>query len=137
VTNPIRQGNITVGSEAVGVPTPQVTRDYGSVEFEGIMNTRRLYLTLMATSCLCLPGRADEPQPGKPIPEPRLDRIDYNRPQDFLDLHESLGNPEHIRTLAASLRADSPERTLLAIGRWMNSNLTCDNRAAYALEGLR
>lgn len=96
------------------------------------MNRKLLYFTIMTTSFLCLPGRADEPRPGEAIPEPRFDRINYERPQDYLELPRSLGTPERIRALAASLKADSPARTLLAIGRWMNSNLACDNRAAYA-----
>jgi hypothetical protein len=54
------------------------------------------------------------------------------RPQDYLTLPRSLGDPKHIRTLAAAIKADSPERTLIAIGRWINSHLTCDNQAAYS-----
>ena len=88
----------------------------------------RAFLALLAASCLCVPGRADDGS----IPEPRFDRIDYGRHQDYLVLHKSLGDADHIRTLAASLKAESPERTLVAIGRWINSNLTCDNQAAYS-----
>lgn len=92
------------------------------------MSLLRSFLALLAASCLCVPGRTDD----ESIPEPRFDRIDYGRPQDYLVLPRSLGDPEHIRTLAAALKADSPERTLIAIGRWINSHLTCDNRAAYS-----
>jgi hypothetical protein len=86
------------------------------------------FLALLAVSCLCAPSRTDD----EPIPETRFDRLDYGRPQDYLALPKSLGDPQHIRTLAASLKTDSPERTLIAIGRWINSHLTCDNRAAYS-----
>jgi Transglutaminase-like superfamily len=92
------------------------------------MNATQGFLTLLAASCLCFPGPPDD----EPSPEPRFDRIDYNRPQDYLALNKSSGDPEHIRTLAAALKTDSPERTLIAIGRWINSKLTCDNRAAYS-----
>ncbi len=92
-----------------------------------------IVLLLLATLGPCPPCGADgPPQDVAPVPDPRFDRIDYGRPQDYLALHASFGNPEHIRTLSASLKADAPERTLLAIGRWIGENLTCDNRAAYA-----
>jgi len=98
-----------------------------------MVELRSYVITLASFSCLCLPLRADEPPtPEVAIPEPRIDRIDHDRPQDYLALHGSLGKPEQILKLAATLKADSPRRTLLAIGRWMNSNLTCDNRSAYA-----
>ncbi len=85
-------------------------------------------LTLLAICCFCTPAQAGDNQ----VPEPRFDRIDYSRPQNYLAVQSSLGDVEHIRTLAASLKAESPERTLLAIGRWMGSNLTCKNDAAYS-----
>jgi hypothetical protein len=83
---------------------------------------------LLASLGLAAPGRCDD----GPVPEPRFDRIDYDRPQDYLALHESLGDAEHIRSIAGPQKAKDPERTLIAIGRWMASNLTCDDRAAYA-----
>src|SRR5262249_54847383 len=97
------------------------------------MGIRLCLAILMAAYVLCSPVQAeDQAQQGGLVPEPRFDRIDYSRPQDYLDLHKSLGDPARIRSLAITLKSDSPERTLLSIGRWMNSNLTCDNRAAYA-----
>jgi hypothetical protein len=87
----------------------------------------RLVQIALAASFLSFAGRADE----EAVSTPRFDRIDYSRPQDYLALHKSLGNPEHVRKIAAALEAESPERTLIAIGHWIDTNLKCDNAAAY------
>ena len=65
------------------------------------------------------------------LPKPDADRVKYARPQDYVDVAPSLGNPERIRTIAAGLKSDSAERTLLNVGHWVDENLTCDPKAAY------
>ncbi len=102
MTNPIRQGKITVGSGAAGVPSSQVARDYGSVEFEGIMNTKQLYLALLAistaTACREVPTSRNQ---GKPIPA----KIGPDR------LRTATGLPRPAR-VARQLRACSHPRRL-------------------------
>jgi hypothetical protein len=66
------------------------------------------------------------------VPEPSVNRIHYDRPQDYLVLNESLGDRQRIEKLAGTLKADTPQQTLLAIGRWIQSNLKYDDQAAYA-----
>jgi hypothetical protein len=65
------------------------------------------------------------------IPEPSLTRIDYSQPQNYVVLNESLGDKQRIQELAVKLKADSPEQTLVAIGRWIKANLKYDDQAAY------
>lgn len=106
---------------------PSVSAGGPSGAIEEATNLNPTILALLAVLCLGATGAEDGP-----CPEPRFDRIDHARPQDYLTLHESLGDPSHIRTIAADLKGDTPKRTLTAIGRWINAHLTCDNRAAYS-----
>jgi hypothetical protein len=66
------------------------------------------------------------------VPGPSVDRIDYARPQDYRTLSPSFGDTKQIQGVAATLKADTPERTLAAIGGWIQTNLRYDDRAAYA-----
>jgi hypothetical protein len=96
------------------------------------MRVTRYCVVVLVTSLISTSSRADEgPGPGPSIPRPDFNRIDYQRPQDYLGLEESLGTLERIRRLAATLKADRPERSLMAIGKWIETNLACDNDAAY------
>ena len=65
------------------------------------------------------------------IPAPSFTRIDYAHPDKYLVLLPSFGDPEHIRRLAAPLRAGSAEQTLNNIGRWIDRTLKYDAQAAY------
>ncbi len=66
------------------------------------------------------------------VPPCAFDRIDYARPQSYLDLPASIGNAEHIRKIAATLSGKTPEDKLVAIGRWIDSHLRYDAQCAYA-----
>ena len=64
-------------------------------------------------------------------PAPSFDRVKYDRPDDYLVLNPSLGDAEHIRTIAAPLKREKPEKSLAAIHKWVNSELKYDANAAY------
>jgi hypothetical protein len=60
------------------------------------------------------------------IPEPSLNRINYDRPEDYLILNASLGREDRIREVASTLPAVDAEQTLVAIGRWIQAHLRYD-----------
>ena len=64
-------------------------------------------------------------------PAPSFDRVQYDRPDDYLVLNESLGSAERIRAAAAPLKRSTPEKTLAAIHKWVNAELKYDAKAAY------
>lgn len=63
---------------------------------------------------------------------PSCDRIDYGSPELYLDLSNSLGDSSKITEIANGLKAQSPEKTLLSIARWMSENLTRSPDEAYS-----
>ena len=63
--------------------------------------------------------------------DPSFDRIDYDKPAQYIELHKSLGDAARIRKVAEPLKEKSPERTLRAIGRWIDQNLKCDEKKKY------
>jgi Transglutaminase-like superfamily len=84
---------------------------------------------LLAAAGLPQPGQAKGTgSEERAIPVPSLARIDYARPQDYLILTESMGKKDRIRELAATLKASTPERTLAAIGRWIQAKFRYDAR---------
>jgi transglutaminase-like putative cysteine protease len=86
---------------------------------------------LVALILLATDGRralGDEPD----VPKPAFDRIDYAKPKDYLDLPASLGDRDRIRKIAAGLKRESPEDTLVAISRWLEKNLRYNEKCAYA-----
>ena len=66
-----------------------------------------------------------------PPPAPSFDRVNYDRPDDYLVLNPSLGSADRIRAAAAPLKRATPEKTLSAIHRWVNAELKYDADAAY------
>ena len=83
------------------------------------------WLTVFAVLFHAGKSAADE------IPTPSVTQIDYERPEKYLELHESFGDGARIRGVAATLKAAKAEQTLLAINRWMDKNLDYDASAAY------
>ena len=67
---------------------------------------------------------------GDEIPAPSIDRVDHAQPAKYLVGHPSFGDGERIRQVASTLKADTPELTISAIGRWIDKNLTYDANAA-------
>jgi hypothetical protein len=65
------------------------------------------------------------------IPTPSVDRIDYSHPDKYLDIHSSFGDVEKIRQIGSSLRSGSAEKTIAAIGRWIDRNVKYDPKAPY------
>lgn len=63
--------------------------------------------------------------------EPVFDSIDYESPDQYLVIAESLGDRNAIAELAGSLKADSDRATLAGILRWMGQELTYDGDRAY------
>lgn len=94
------------------------------------MKTLLLLLTAVAMVAIVPPAHAQNT--AQKIPTPSCDRINYTKPQDYLILNASFGDAAKIRKIAAPLKADTPEKTLVAIGKWINENLKYDGGAAYA-----
>lgn len=86
--------------------------------------------TILLTALMLV--RAGFVAAGDAIPQPSTDRIDYDHPENYLQLHESFGDEAKIRELAGKLKAGSPEKTIAAINRWIGRNLKYDGDAAYA-----
>jgi transglutaminase-like putative cysteine protease len=92
--------------------------------------SKRFAFALLASTFLITPARAQGP--AESIPEPKFDRVDYARPREFLALLDSFGDINRIKSIANGLKTDSPEQTLMAIGKWIGKNLKYDDHAAYA-----
>ncbi len=63
-------------------------------------------------------------------PAPSVDRIDYAKPDAYLDLPATLGDVARVRSIAAQLRQPTAEATLSSIGRWVRRNLKPDPKPA-------
>jgi hypothetical protein len=63
---------------------------------------------------------------GDEIPEPRLDRIDYAHPENYLALRPTLGTKTSIEKIAAEVRGKTPRDKLAGIGAWIDANLKYD-----------
>jgi transglutaminase-like putative cysteine protease len=70
-------------------------------------------------------------QDNAPLPKPSFDRIDYTRPDKYLAILPSLGNPDRIRKVASALGGKTPEEKLVAVSRWVEANLRYDPDCAY------
>jgi RNA polymerase sigma factor (sigma-70 family) len=68
----------------------------------------------------------------KDIPKPSFEWVDYSKPKAYLVLDKSLGNPDRIRKIAASLNGPTPDRKIIAISKWIDSHLKHDDACAYA-----
>jgi len=66
------------------------------------------------------------------VPEPKFDRIDYARPERYLDLPPKLGKRATIQKAAADIKPAAPRGKLAAIGSWISSHLRDDDSAAYS-----
>jgi transglutaminase-like putative cysteine protease len=69
------------------------------------------------------------------IPAPSVTRVDYAKPEKYLELYESMGTESRIRDVAVKLKAKTSQRTLVAINDWIAKNLKYDPSAAYAWRG--
>jgi hypothetical protein len=65
------------------------------------------------------------------IPVPSCDRIDYSHPNAYLPLGAHFGSKDRILKVAATIKGKSPEEKLVAIHRWIESNLTYKKDAPY------
>lgn len=73
-----------------------------------------LALTLLAGSLL-VPVASAEP--------PRLDRIRYDRPADYVAINATLGDPKALTSLAAQLKKPDAPGTLRSLWLWARRNL--------------
>lgn len=65
------------------------------------------------------------------IPTPSCDRIDYCHPEAYLPLNRHFGDKDHIMKVAATLGGKTPEEKLVAIFKWIHSNLVFKADAPY------
>lgn len=91
--------------------------------------SRRLGFAAVVLFAMTSLARADDATP--PPSVPAFDRINYDRPDDYLVLNPSLGNADRIREAAGPLKRGTPEKTLRAIHKWVNKRLKYDPKAAY------
>jgi hypothetical protein len=60
------------------------------------------------------------------IPTPSVDRIDYSRPEKYIDISPAFGDIAGIRKIGQSLRSSTPRRSISSILKWMGKNLRYD-----------
>jgi hypothetical protein len=65
------------------------------------------------------------------LQDPSFDRIKYEKPEQYTELHKSLGDAARIREIAAPLKQKSATGTIREIGRWIGANLKENNDKAY------
>ncbi len=63
--------------------------------------------------------------------DPVFDAIDYQSPQNYLSLPDSIGNSVQIAAQAHKLKAEADQQTVANVLDWMNSNLKCQTDLAY------
>lgn len=79
----------------------------------------RWMMLMLLWSASCLAG------------EPVYDAIDYQSPQIYLSIPDSVGNQSQIAVQARKLKADQDQQTVANVLDWMNSNLKCQADLAY------
>lgn len=62
---------------------------------------------------------------------PSVDRIDYEDPDKYLEIPESLGSRESIEGLAVELKGESDRLTVRNVLEWKEQNLSYDSDLAY------
>src|SRR5256885_14948389 len=60
------------------------------------------------------------------IPEPRLDRIDYSRPDKYLAVPETLAKKATLDRIVGEIKGTTPFDKLAGIGAWMDAHLKLD-----------
>jgi hypothetical protein len=69
---------------------------------------------------------------GERIPEPRFDRVKYDKPAEYTALLPTMGKKAAIEKAAAEVRATTFEGELAGAKGWVEKHLRYDEHAAYA-----
>lgn len=69
--------------------------------------------------------------PSSPIPTPTVDGIDYDSPESYLALPDTLGSQKRIEQIAQEIPGDTFEAKLDGIAQWIGTHLEVDPDAAY------
>jgi len=113
--------------------------DWGNFPSRGMLNSilggpmriwievdvmRRFLLLFIAATCSI----------GSPLfaEDPVFDSIEYDDPEQYLEIAESLGERERIAKRASALKSKDDVKTLSNVLRWMDVNLRYDEKQAYA-----
>jgi hypothetical protein len=109
------------GSSSNYIPTPE----RGNEKEEHFMTTYKSLLLILSYAAFI--QAAETAAPGKvrdDAPMPSFERIDYSKPQDYLFLNDNMGSRERIMKAAAQIEGETPEKKLVSIHNWLESNVS-------------